>query len=1045
MTQNGQRAQTHPLRTVPEALAWLRAQGVKQIQIDSRRVQPGDAFLAWPGAAQDGRAFVGQALALGAVACLVEAEAAEINAKSSNEPSSQNHSSADNSTSVVAAMAHLKAASGELAAAWYGHPSKNMALMAVTGTNGKTSTTWWLAQALTRLPAPWGRVCGVMGTLGNGVVEAEGSVNEWQPTGLTTPDPITVQRTLRDWIDQGVTACALEASSIGLSEHRLAGCDIRVAIFTNFTQDHLDYHGDMAAYWEAKRSLFEAPGLQAAVVNLDDAKGLALSRSLAQNAARKIDIWTISAQTPPHQIGGAGAARLRAEAIAYRDGGLCFEAVEINPADGLESARVSLNTQLIGRYNVSNLLGVLAALRALGVPLESAANALSGLTPVPGRMQCLEAGLQSPLPRPYVVVDYAHTPDALTQALAALREVAQTRGGQLGCVFGCGGDRDASKRPLMGAAADAGADWVFVTNDNPRSENPEAIAEAILQGVLNPERAATGTPPAFNVVLDRAQAIDQAIAKAQPNDVVLLAGMGHETSQDIGGVKTPFSDAQQARLALAAHWGFFSLQEVAKVLGAEPPKWGGEQRPVRVHTDTRSLQPGDLFVALRGERFDAHDYLAQARAAGAIGAVVIGQALAHPHPHPHPLPEALQGWPLIEVADTLQALGQLAGAWRDRFTGPVLAVTGSNGKTTVTQMLASVLQAHWPQTSLATQGNFNNEIGLPLTLLRLRAEHQAAVVELGMNHPGEIARLAAIAKPTVALVNNAQREHQEFMGTVEAVALENGQVFQHLQNQGIAVFPADEPYADLWLNLATNPSPQVLRFSATPGVEAEVNLLQAEWRGAHWQVSVATPVGEIVFCLALAGRHNVRNALAVIAGALAAGVPLKDIVKGLESFQAVSGRSRVLSLSRTPEPLTVVDDTYNANPDSVRAAIQMLAGLPAPRLLVLGDMGEVGDQGPAFHTEAGVEAKAAGIDHLFTLGALSQASAKAFTGARHFEDIDTLNQAVKNELPQLGSMLVKGSRFMKMERVIASLPEMLAPTPSTSPRQKNSKEGLTCS
>lgn len=1039
MTQNGQMVQTLPMRTVPEALAWLRAKGAKQIQIDSRLVQPGDAFLAWPGAAQDGRAFVGQALALGAVACLVEAQTAEINAKSSKDPSPQNHLSADKSTAAVATMAHLKAASGELAAAWYGHPSKNMAMIAVTGTNGKTSTTWWLAQALTRLPAPWGRVCGVMGTLGNGVVEAEGLVNEWQPTGLTTPDPITVQRTLRAWVDQGVTACALEASSIGLSEHRLAGCDIRVAIFTNFTQDHLDYHGDMAAYWEAKRSLFEAPGLQAAVVNLDDAKGLALSQSLAQNAARKIDIWTISAEAPKPQIGGVDAARLRAEAIAYRDGGLRFEVVEIDPAEGLERARVSLKTQLIGRYNVCNLLGVLAALRALGVPLEKAANALSGLTPVPGRMQCIETGLQSPIPRPYVVVDYAHTPDALTHALAALREVAQTRGGQLGCVFGCGGDRDASKRPLMGASANAGADWVFVTNDNPRSENPEAIAQAILQGVLNPERVATGKPPAFDVVLNRAQAIDQAIAKAQPNDVVLLAGMGHETSQDIGGVKTPFSDVQQARRALAAHWGFFSLQEVAKVLGAEPPKWGGEQRPVRVHTDTRSLQPGDLFVALRGERFDAHDYLAQARAAGAIGAVVVGKALAQPHP------QALQGWPLIEVDDTLQALGHLAGAWRDRFTGPVLAVTGSNGKTTVTQMLASVLQAHWPHASLATQGNFNNEIGLPLTLLRLRAEHQAAVVELGMNHPGEIARLAAITKPTVAMVNNAQREHQEFMGTVEAVALENGQVFQHLQNQGVAVFPADEPYADLWLNLATNHGPQVLRFSATPGVEAEVNLLQAEWRGTRWQVSVATPHGELVFCLALAGRHNVRNALAVIAGALAAGVPLTDIVKGLESFRAVSGRSRVLTLSRAPEPLTVVDDTYNANPDSVRAAIQMLAGLPAPRLLVLGDMGEVGDQGPAFHTEAGVEAKAAGIDHLFTLGALSQASAKAFTGARHFEDIDALNQAVNNELPQLGSMLVKGSRFMKMERVIASLPEMVAPTPSTSPRQKNSKEGLTCS
>ena len=1009
------------LNSVPEALAWLRAQGARQIQIDSRRVQAGDAFLAWPGAAQDGRVFVGQALAQGAVACLVDADAGGPHAVTV---------AAEANVVPVAAMPHLKAAAGPLAAAWHGHPSHDMAVVAVTGTNGKTSTAWCLAQALARLPAPWGRACGVMGTLGNGVFAPDGGPAVLQATGLTTPDPITLQRTLREWVDHGVSACAVEASSIGLSEQRLAGCDIRVAIFTNFSQDHLDYHGDMAAYWAAKRGLFETPGLQAAVIHLDDPKGQALLKELTPAAAKGLALWPVSAQ-------GLAQARLRAEAVTYRAEGLCFEVIETQPQGGAEVARVQVQTQLIGRYNVSNLLGVLAALRALGVPLAPAAQALFGLTPVPGRMQCMDARQAPPIERPYVVVDYAHTPDALRQTLAALRELAQHRGGQLVCVFGCGGDRDASKRPGMGQAVYEGADRVFLTNDNPRSESPQAIAAAVLQGV--PAHA-----PGWQVVLDRAQAIEQAIAQAQPHDVVLLAGKGHETSQDMGGVKTPFSDVEKARLALAAHWGFFSLQEVAQVLGAAPLTQGAEQRPVRVHTDTRSLQPGDLFVALRGERFDAHDYLVQARGAGAMGAVVAQGAL------PQPLPPALEAWPLIEVADTQQALGALAAAWRERFTGPLIAVTGSNGKTTVTQMLASVLQAHWPQASLATQGNFNNEIGLPLTLLRRRAEHQAVVVELGMNHPGEIARLATVAQPTVALVNNAQREHQEFMGTVDAVALENGQVFQHLSPKGVAVVPADEAYADLWGDLAKKSAHglpldnQCLRFSAAPGVAAEVSLRQAEWLGDCWQVRATTPLGELDVGLALPGRHNVRNALAVIACAVAAGVPLKAIAQGLADFKAVNGRSRAWALPRGQGHLTVVDDSYNANPDSVRAAIDLLASLPAPRLLVLGDMGEVGDQGPAFHAEAGAHAQAAGIEHLFTLGTLSQASAQAFAGAaagaQHFDDIDSLNQAVQVALPTLGALLVKGSRFMKMERVIASLPQTLS-----SPLEKNAKDGLTCS
>ena len=426
---------------------------------------------------------------------------------------------------------------------------------------------------------------------------------------------------------------------------------------------------------------------------------------------------------------------------------------------------------------------------------------------------------------------------------------------------------------------------------------------------------------------------------------------------------------------------------------------------LRVHTDSRSLQAGDLFVALQGERMDAHDFLPQVRAQGLAAAAIAHGGL-----------EAL-GLPGIEVPDTTQALGALAAGWRSMFGLPLIAVTGSNGKTTVTQMIASILKAQAGDAAFATQGNFNNAIGVPLTLFRLSAVHQLGVVELGMNHPGEIAELARIAQPTVALVNNAQREHQEFMHTVQAVAEENGSVLAYLPADGVAVFPSDEAFTPLWRALAGQRP--VLTFG---GEDADVRSLQATWADSAWQVQVQTPQGRFDCALHIAGRHNVRNALAAAACALAAGVPLAAIAQGLSAFQPVKGRSRSTAVVCAGRRVDVVDDTYNANPDSVQAAIAVLAELPAPRLLVLGDMGEVGDQGPAFHTEVGASARQAGIETFLALGPQMQHAVAAFgQGATHFEEMAALVAAVQARMGQTGSVLVKGSRSMKMEHVVQAL------------------------
>lgn len=446
-----------------------------------------------------------------------------------------------------------------------------------------------------------------------------------------------------------------------------------------------------------------------------------------------------------------------------------------------------------------------------------------------------------------------------------------------------------------------------------------------------------------------------------------------------------------------------SLQQALGWLPSARLVGDGQVRFLRVHTDTRSLQAGDLFVALQGERFDAHEFLPQAGAQGAVAAIA-----------QHGLLEA--GLPGLEVADARLALGQLAAGWRSQFDLPLIAVTGSNGKTTVTQMVAEVLRAWKAGAAFSTEGNLNNDIGVPLTLLRLRASHQVGVVELGMNHPGEIAYLAALAKPTVALVNNAQREHLEFMATVAAVARENGSVMASLPSDGTAVFPADDAYTPVWRTLAG--ARKVMTFSLSGPADVTA---QANWDGECWQVEARTPAGPLVFALHIAGRHNVKNALAAVACALAAGVPLPSIAQGLSSFSPVKGRSRAIAVRFADRALTLVDDTYNANPDSMRAAIEVLAELPAPRLLVMGDMGEVGDQGPQFHEEAGQHARAMGIENLFTLGIQAQGATQAFGAGRHFKDMASLVAAVLAELPHAGSVLVKGSRFMKMEQVVQAI------------------------
>ena len=478
--------------SVPDILAALRTQGipVRNLVADSRTVEPGDVFLAYPGELSDGRKYIAAALERGAAAVVYEASGAEIG-----------------ELQVPAlGVENLRHVVAPLAAEVYGNPSRQLWLAGVTGTNGKTSVTQWLAESFKQL----GKRCAIIGTLGNGYP------GELKPSPNTTPNALTLQAALQGFVADEADACAMEVSSIGIEEGRIDATRFSVAVFTNFTRDHLDYHGSMEAYAAAKMRLFDWPGLKAAVVNLDDPFGL----QILAHINRRIPCigYTLNnVQAPVDEC-------LSGEHLHMDAGGLSFE------VHGLR-----VQSRLVGRFNAANLLAVMATLRAYGIGLKEAVRACADLQPPPGRMQTL-GGEGKPL----IVVDYAHTPDALEKVLLTLREVATARGGRLLCVFGCGGDRDAGKRPLMGAVAEKYADATMVTSDNPRNEDPSAIIAAIVAGMQ-------ATP---YVAPDRADAIRTAVTVAYPADVVLLAGKGHEDYQEIKGQKLPFSDLDEAAKAL---------------------------------------------------------------------------------------------------------------------------------------------------------------------------------------------------------------------------------------------------------------------------------------------------------------------------------------------------------------------------------------------------------------------------------------------------------------------------------------------------------------
>ncbi|MFO0576019.1 MAG: UDP-N-acetylmuramoyl-L-alanyl-D-glutamate--2,6-diaminopimelate ligase [Polyangia bacterium] len=1027
---------------------WIETIDVAQVCEDSRQLRAGDLFVAVPGRTVDGHRFLADARIAGAVAAVV----------------AQPHGGLGLVQLVVRDPALALA---QIAANFFGHPADALMLVGITGTNGKTTTNFLIESMLDEA----GLTPGLIGTI---VYRCAGRS---QPAPFTTPTPLILHRTLGEMAKAGARAVTMEVSSHALALGRLHGLRFRVAAFTHLTQDHLDLHGSMDRYFEAKASLFREHLLPASeggmgVVLVDDVWGRRLAAELP--ADRRLTV----------SLDGPADISLASERVAI-DG--------ITATLRTPIGEIHIQSALSGRFNLANLAVAAGIGVALGLSPQHIARGLSRILGVPGRLERVASrGGRGPA----VFVDYAHTPDALTRVLLALRPLAHgvsaggtspgVRRGRLLVVFGCGGDRDVGKRPLMGQAAAQDADVVIVTSDNPRSEPPLQIIDAIVPGIeatagaggVAPQRLERGAlataPSGYFVEPDRRQAIVTAILAARPEDVVLLAGKGHEDYQIIGSIKHSFDDREEAQKALAQRPDSrpdgpprtgsppsspgVSTPSVAatielpleRVLGATAGKLlrGGAHRFSSVVIDSRAVTPGCLFVALRGEKHDGHSFLAQAVAGGAVGVLIERERASM-------VPEA-PGLTVIEVADTVVALGQIARAHREapEIAGKLrlVAVTGSSGKTTTKDLIASILAAHAgdPAEVCKTEGNLNNHLGVPLTLLRLRPGQRYAVVEMGMSARGEIAYLASLARPDVGVITNVAEAHLEHLGTLENIAAAKGELFMALADGATAVFGQSPRHALVHRQAAMAGAlggrlrglqAQVTTRDevAADGVSVQVRLLAETSEGLELSLHFPLlPVGNRQRAqLPLLGAHHAENAALAAAAALALDVGPAAIALGLVRARPGKHRGQLQSIGDRH----LIDDCYNANPASMAAALRTLSGLRGTGrgVAVLGDMLELGPTELELHARIGEVAAECGLHKLIAVGQ----RARHIASAAKERGVDAVAAADAEDAASLAAqatrpgdwILVKGSRGMALEAVIARLHALLdeksgAPAPT---------------
>ncbi len=947
--------------TLGELAGSLAPAGVGRIEItgitaDSRQVAPGFLFAALPGSQADGAQFIPDALERGAAAVLgprtlTPGIAGYVPVLRSDDPR--------HTLSAFAARFHR------------GQPET---VVAVTGTNGKTSVASFVRQIWRRM----GLSAASLGT--TGISSPFGN----EKLAHTTPDPVEMHKALARLAFHGVTHLALEASSHGLDQRRLDGVRIVAGAFTNLTRDHLDYHETFEDYLDAKMVLFEelledgAP----AVINADIAEADAIKQRCR---TRGLKVKTVGAK-------GSDIRLLDCE----RDG----FAQKLKLRIGGRIHQVKL--PLVGEFQAANVVSALGLVMATGGTADEAVEAVQHLVGARGRLEQvarLKSGAR-------VFVDYAHTPDALENALEALKPYAA---GKLAVVFGAGGDRDPGKRPEMGAVAARLADAVYVTDDNPRSEDPAEIRRQVLVGCPNGIE-----------IGGRAEAIGQAMAALGPRDILLVAGKGHETGQEIAGEVYPFSDhevvealAGEGLVARPAPEPGVNLWSIDELVTATGGVLHGETSAALngVSIDSRTVATGDIFFAIKGDAMDGHDFAAKALEAGA-GVAVVSRVDA----------AMTKAGAVLEVPDTLKALEALGRASRARSQAGIIAVTGSVGKTTTKDALRLALSDSG-KTHAAVK-SFNNHWGVPLTLARMPRDAQYGVFEIGMNHAGEITPLVDMVKPHIAIVTQIAESHLGHFASLDEIADAKAEIFSGVVEGGVAIINRDTPYFERLRAAAEGQGiGSIIGFGKHD--EAQVRLGSFV---AHSNCSCVTAdiLGEsVTFKLGMPGEHVVMNALAVLATVKLCGADLAKGAMALAGMEAPKGRGGRHKLVVGEGWLTLIDESYNANPASMRAALAMLGqtktGKGGRRIAVLGDMLELGENAQKLHAELAQPVHDAKVDALYTCGGdmrFLHHAVEARVFKMHAETSAELEPAVLKALRAGDVVMVKGSLGSRMGRIV---------------------------
>jgi murE/murF fusion protein len=994
---------------------------ITSITADSRTAAADGLFIALPGAICDGHNFVEAAVAAGcrAIVCgtgkLTEEQAGNLQV-------------------TVIEVEDTAKAYATVAANFFGRPADKLKLIGITGTNGKTTITYLLEQVLLQA----GLTVGVIGTINNRYTCTNGEQKILQ-TRFTTPEAFLLQEVLREMADNSVEYVIMEVSSHALAQSRIGSILFDAAVFTNLSRDHLDYHAGMEDYFQAKTLLFAEYMKETGIAVLPALQGSPEDREWIRQLyatctenCRQMILW-----------GEAEDADIR-----LQDFSTILDRTDI--VMKTPSGQHALSSPLVGRYNIDNLLTVYGICLALGLDEALICNSLSTAAGAPGRLERVSAGPGWDSKGPVVLVDYAHSPDALEKVLTTVGALPH---GKLFCVFGCGGDRDKGKRPLMGEVVGKLCDIAVVTDDNPRTENPDRIVNEILVGIrktaLLPIEVKNDTCPlvsgskfsGYVVIRDRKKAIEAAIRAALPGDIVLIAGKGHEPYQLTLQGKRFFDDRAEAKSVL-----FSWTAELVSAAVKGKMLSGDNQAGLlgSIVTDSRVVSKDGIFVALKGENHDAHDFAEKAVENGAR-CLVVERKISVP-----PEMAVCQ----IEVKDTLQALGDLAAfrrkALAEECKQVVIGLTGSCGKTTVKEMVSSILVGMWPEGPdfpadcvLKTRGNFNNLIGLPLSLLPLDVKHRAAVLEMGMNRPGELKRLGEIADPDISCITNIHGAHLEGLESIEGVARAKEELFAATRKSGVLVVNLDDSRIR---DLATRYDNRKITFSVNDRGQQNAGETKPDEIIPHlWASNIHMEEGgtitftlhyeqeSVEIHLFIAGEHNVSNALCAAAIGLAAGASLEHIAAGLADFRPPDKRMEML---RAKSGFTIINDTYNANPASMAAGLKtlkMIAGKTS--IAIIGDMLELGPVSGQAHYEIGKLIAELAIDYVGVIGEFKKNVVQgALDHGFHkdrlhmFEGKEVaarwIHEMVDREKPaQNNVVLVKASRGLRFETIVAELLE----------------------